>query len=67
MSNLWDVADTGEHRGKGGAPKEENDCSSFLGHAANNRMTVRSARRRWRAIRITRTRLTSSEELVFLH
>lgn len=55
MSRLWDVAGTGEHSGKGGAPKGKNDCSSFLGHTVNSRMTVRSAVRRWRAIRITET------------
>lgn len=55
MSRLWDVAGTEEHSGKGGAPKERDDCSSFLGHAVNSRMTVRSAARRWRAIRITET------------
>ena len=55
MSRLWDVAGTEEHSGKEGAPKERDDCSSFLGHAVNSRMTVRSAARRWRAIRITET------------
>lgn len=50
ISKLWDVAGTGEHRRKGGAPKEGNVCSFVLGHSVNSRMTVRSAVRGWRAI-----------------
>ncbi len=40
MSNLWDVAGTGEHRGKGGTPKGRNFCNFGLGHAVKSRMTV---------------------------
>ena len=40
MSILWDVTDTGEHRGKG--------CTFISGHMVKNHMTVNI--QSWRAI-----------------
>lgn len=43
MSNLCDMADIGDHRRKGRAPKEWDVCSLILGHEVKSRMTVRNA------------------------
>ena len=47
MSTFCEVSGTYEHKEKGKTPKEEEPDNLFLGHMANNYMTVIS---RWRAI-----------------